>query len=92
MYVERETAPAVDLDHRDPLAVGGLELGVAVDLYLPELVAELGLERPRVGQGGLAQMATAGVVDDDLDHGTEGSRLAAVIPVCGSQPDEEERP
>jgi hypothetical protein len=72
VYVIREPAPAVDLDHRDPLPVGGLELGVAVDLDLAEVVAELGLERPRVGQGRLAQMATAGVVDDDLDHETEG--------------------
>ena len=36
-----EAPVALDLDDRDPLAVRGLELGVAVDLDLAQLEAEL---------------------------------------------------
>jgi hypothetical protein len=35
--VVREHALAVDLDHREPLAVGRLELGVAADVDLDKL-------------------------------------------------------
>jgi hypothetical protein len=41
VHVVDETSPAVDLHHRDPLAVSSLELGIAVDRDLPQLEAEL---------------------------------------------------
>ena len=57
---------AVDLDHRDRLAVGRLELRVASDVDLLEvLAADLAhdLERP------LAEVAAVGVVDADAAQG-----------------------
>jgi len=60
-----EGALAVDLDHRQPLAVAGLELGVAADVDLAELEAEvvacLGDDRA----GPLAEVTALRVVDDD---------------------------
>jgi hypothetical protein len=61
----RESALAVDLDHRQPLAVSSLELGTAGDVDLLELELLL-------GSGGLqhpprrrAEVAVRGVVEDD---------------------------
>ena len=57
---------AVDLDHRDRLAVGRLEPGIAPDVDRLELLAaDLAhdLERP------LAEMAALGVVDPDPAQG-----------------------
>ena len=65
----RERAAAVDLDDGDELAVARLELGVARDVDLRELELELGpnpldrLLRP------LAEVATAGAVQDELRYG-----------------------
>ena len=69
MHVVDEAAPAVDLHDRDPLAVGGLELGVSVDRDLPQLEAELvsrpGYDAPRR----LAEVAARRGVEDDLRYG-----------------------
>jgi hypothetical protein len=64
--VVRETAPAVDLDHGQPLAVLGLEGGIAGDVDLPEVEAELLPERSHDAAGRLAEMTARGVVEDDL--------------------------
>jgi hypothetical protein len=64
--VVRERALAVDLDHRQPLAVARFELRVAGNVDLRELEARVrgdGDERlPRP----LAEVATGRVVEDDL--------------------------
>ena len=69
MDVIHEPAPAVDIDHGDPFAVLGLELGVAVDRHLTQLEAEL-----RVGSADdptrrLAEVAARRRVEDDLGYG-----------------------
>ena len=60
-----EGALAPDLDHREPLAVARLELGVAGDVHLVEVERHLGTrlveDRPRP----LAQVAPGGGVEDD---------------------------
>ena len=61
----RETAPPVDLHHREPFAVLGLEGVVAGDVDLPKVEAELLLEVGDDAAGALAQVAARGVVDDD---------------------------
>jgi hypothetical protein len=69
VYVVDEAPPAVDLDDRDPLAVRGLELGVAVDRDLPQLEAELvpcrGDDTPRRR----AEVAARRGEEDDLGYG-----------------------
>jgi hypothetical protein len=66
LHVVRERLPPGDLDDRDQLAVPRLELGIAGDVDLverePKLVAKLDERRSRA----LAQVAAAGVVEDDL--------------------------
>jgi hypothetical protein len=69
VHVVDETAPAVDLDHRDPLAVGGLELVVAVDRDLPQLEAELVARRRDDAPGRLAEVAARRGEEDDLRYG-----------------------
>jgi hypothetical protein len=56
---------AVQLEHRDPLAVAALQLGIAGDVDLVGLVAEGGqvLARP------LAEVAVAADVEDELAQG-----------------------
>jgi hypothetical protein len=57
---------AVDLHHREPLPVAGLETGVAVDLDLLEVEGNL---LPNLGDDSsrpLAQVAALCVVEDDL--------------------------
>jgi hypothetical protein len=75
--VVRAGPHAVDLDHRDQLAVTRLELGVATDVDLlqveRELVAKL-LERCPCT---LAEVAALGVVEDDL--GRYGYRPRVVV-------------
>jgi hypothetical protein len=67
--VVHETAPTVDLDDRDPLAVRGLELGIAVNRDLAQLEAEL------VACGGdnavsrRAEVAARRGVEDDVGYG-----------------------
>ena len=70
VHVVREDPLAVDLDDRDQLAVGGLELWVAVDRDLLELELELLAKRPDLCQRTLAEVAVGRVVDDDsMDRG-----------------------
>jgi hypothetical protein len=57
VYVVDETPPAVDLHYRDPLAVRGFELGIAVDRDLPQLEVELVLCRRDDAPGRRAEMA-----------------------------------
>jgi hypothetical protein len=60
-----ERALAVDLDHRQPLTVAGLELGVAADVDLTELEAQLVACRGDDPAGSLAEVAALRVVEDD---------------------------
>ena len=58
--------PAVDLDHRQPLAIGLLEGRIAGDVDLAQLEPELVAEPPHLLERALAEMAPLRVVDDDL--------------------------
>ena len=69
VYVVDEAPPAVDLHHRDPLAVGGFELGVAVDRHLPQLEADLLPGRRDDAPSRLAQVAAGRGEEDDLRYG-----------------------
>jgi hypothetical protein len=67
--VVREAAPPVDLDDGQPFAVLGLERGVAGDVDLAQVEAELLVQRRDDAAGALAQMAARGVIDDDVRYG-----------------------
>jgi hypothetical protein len=69
VHVIDETALAVDLHHRNPLAVLGLELGVAVDRDLAQLEAELVVRSGDDAPGGRAEMAAGCGEEDDLSYG-----------------------
>jgi hypothetical protein len=69
VHVVREAPPSVDLDDRDPLAVLGLETGIAVDRDLLQLEAELFLRGADDAPSRRAQMAAGGRVEDDLGYG-----------------------
>jgi hypothetical protein len=76
VHVVGEGPLAVDLDHGDQLAVGGLELRVAVDRQLLELELELLTESPHLCQRTLAEVAIGRVVDrysDGLRYVIQGS-------------------
>jgi hypothetical protein len=60
-----EGSLAVDLEHRQPLPVAGLELRVAADVDLRELDS-LGAER---GPRTLAEVAAGRGVEDELGYG-----------------------
>jgi hypothetical protein len=64
-----ETAPPIDLHDRQPLPVLGLEGGVAADVDLAQIEAELLLQFGDDAAGAFAQMAPRGVVDDDVGYG-----------------------
>jgi hypothetical protein len=64
-----EGALAVDLDHRQPLAVPSLELRVTGDVDLDELEAELVTQAPEHLLCALAQMAPGRVVEGDRRYG-----------------------
>jgi hypothetical protein len=66
LKVVGEAAPAVDLDHREPLAVFGLESVVAGDVDLTEIEPELRLEGPQLHERPFAEVAALRVVDDDV--------------------------
>ena len=66
LHVVRETAPAVDLDHRQPLPVLGLEGRVAADVDLAQVEAELVAERANLFERALAQVTAFCVKDGDL--------------------------
>jgi hypothetical protein len=65
VQVVDEGSFAVDLDHRQPLAVLRLQLGVAADLDLAELELVLAPELCERAPGTLAEVAVVGVVDRD---------------------------
>jgi hypothetical protein len=72
VHVVGEDALAVDLDDGDQLAVGRLELRIAIDRDLLELEAQLVPERPHLCQRSLAEVATHAVVErDSMDRGHE---------------------
>jgi hypothetical protein len=57
---------ALDLDHRDPLAVALLELRDAGDVHLVDLESELGGQRAELAARPLAEVAVAGDVERDV--------------------------
>jgi hypothetical protein len=63
LHVEGASALAVDLDHREPFAVAGLERGVAVDRHLVELERELVTELVQPTPRLLAEVAAARLVE-----------------------------
>jgi hypothetical protein len=69
VHVVDEAPPAVDLHDRDPLAVGGLELGIAVDRHLPQLEADLLPGRRDDAPSRFAQVAAGRREEDDLRYG-----------------------
>jgi hypothetical protein len=64
-----ERAFPVDLDHRQPLAVARLELGIPTDVDLVELEAELVAEMPELPLCPFAQVAARSVIEDDASYG-----------------------
>ena len=69
VHVVGEAPPTVDLQHRDPLAVLRLELGIAVDRDLAQLEAELVARGRDDAASRVAEMAARGGVEDDLGYG-----------------------
>ena len=69
VHVVDEAPPPVDLHDRDPLAVGGLELGVAVDRDLPQLEAELLVRSRHDAPCRLAEVAARRGEEDDFGYG-----------------------
>jgi hypothetical protein len=69
VHVVDEAPLPVDLDDRDPFAVRGLELGVAVDCHLPQLEAELVVRSGDDAPGSRAEVAARRGVEDDLGYG-----------------------
>jgi len=69
VHVVDEAPPAVDLHHRDPLAVGGLELGIAVDRHLAQFEAELVARSRDDAPGRVAEVAARRGEEDDLGYG-----------------------
>ena len=67
--VVRETAPAVDLDHGEPLPILGLQDGIARDVHLPEVEAELLTEGAHLSERALAQVAAFSVENGDDGYG-----------------------
>jgi hypothetical protein len=64
-----ETPPAVDLDDRDPLPVGRLELGIAVDGDFPQLEAQVVVRSADDAPRRRAEVAAGRRVEDDLRYG-----------------------
>ena len=64
-----EAPPAVDLHHRDPLAVRGLELRIAVDRDLAQLEAELVVCRGDDAPSRCAEVAARRGEENDVAYG-----------------------
>ena len=60
---------AVDLDHREPLAVSRLELRVTTDVDLGEVEPELGPSLPHDSKRPLTEVAALRVVERDARYG-----------------------
>lgn len=69
LNVVGEGANAVDLHHREPLAIARLELGVAADVDLLELESQLLAQRGHLRPRPLAEMAPLRVEDPDERYG-----------------------
>jgi hypothetical protein len=69
VHVVDEAPPPVDLHDRDPLAVRGLQLGVAVDRDLAQLEAELLARSRDDAVGRSAEVAARRSEEDDLGYG-----------------------
>jgi hypothetical protein len=69
VHVIDETAPSVDLDDRNPLPVGGLELGIAVDRDLPQFEAELVVRGADDATRRRTEMAAGSRIEDDFRYG-----------------------
>jgi len=69
VHVVDEPPPAVDLHNRDPLAVRGLEPGIAVDRDLAQLEAELVPRSRNDPAGSSAEVAARRGEEDDFDYG-----------------------
>jgi hypothetical protein len=65
----RERPLAVDLDDRKPLAIAGLELGVAADVDLLQRERQLVPRRVDDPPRGGAEVAPLGVEEDDAGYG-----------------------
>jgi hypothetical protein len=66
LNVVRKAPFAVDLDDRQPLPVGLLQVLVPGDVDLAEVEAELVLQGPHLLERALAEVAAFRVVDDDV--------------------------
>jgi hypothetical protein len=66
VHVVGEAPPAVDLHDRQPLPVLGLQGGVAADVDLAQVEAELVPERAHLRERALAEVTALRVVDDDF--------------------------
>ena len=84
--VVRETAPAVDLDHREPLPILGLEGRVAPDVHLPQIEAELVAERAHLLERTLTQVTAFGVKEGDLGYGYMPRVIVASATRCTASP------
>jgi hypothetical protein len=69
VHVVDEAPPAVDLDHREPLPILRLQLGIAVDRHLAQLEAELVLRGRDDPSGRLAEVAARRREEDDFGYG-----------------------
>jgi hypothetical protein len=69
VHVVDETPPAVDLHHRDPLAIRGLELGIAIDRDLAQLEAELVVCRGDDAPSRCAEVAARRGEESDFGYG-----------------------
>ena len=69
-----EGALAVDLDHRQPLAVARLQLGSSGDVDLRVRETELALQRRDLRSGALAEGAALRVVEGDCPRARDRAR------------------
>jgi hypothetical protein len=69
IQVVDERALTVDLDHRQPLAMTCFEDGIAPDVDLLQLEAELALQRNELLPCSFTQVTARGPVEDDPRYG-----------------------
>jgi hypothetical protein len=86
VHVVRERTLAVDLGHREPLAVALLELGDARDVDLLELELLLRPKRLELGASALAEVAIRSVEERDPDYGYRPRVVVASATRCTATP------
>jgi hypothetical protein len=69
LHEVREAPPPVDLDHRNPFAIGRLERLVTGDVDLAETEVQLLSYSREDLPGAVAQVAPRGGIQDDGDYG-----------------------